>query len=410
VLCVYPMLTLSGFCFAICSVVSFVFPPYPTVASSVPFSIFPTAVSQMWEPDKPLCSAEQIGVGGTWREMSQREVQSWNSPKERHCKFNFSNEGRDAYMVYTPSSDCVLPALQGHVDVKSKHVRFLGDSLSRHSAQAFYSFTTSEYHYAVERWPWHLLDGPYKCNVSAAAIHNILSGGNLSKASITWAVARLSTAQRVYGCGTNVSYIPMATAWNVSQGFMDALVTGILYSGTPLGPEDVLVVNWGLWPGAVLGLTKFMRSFVKIAERKGAPRLIWRQTSPSHWPGGGDFYPGAHVATQCVPRERESEANYSHVDRAPHKSDSAFFAAAQAAGLAVDGMRVAFLPIFRASVARHEEHPISHFYNSSQVWRERRALGGTSRVDCTHYCLSSSVFRFWTSSLVSTIHSMVKRR
>jgi len=394
--CVHPVIMLSAFCVAMFFFVSFVFPSYPTVASAVVF--------QMSDLDKPPCSADQIGVGGTWREMSQWEVQSWNRPEESHCKFNFSNEGRDAYMVYTPSSDCVLPALRGHVDVKSKHVRFLGDSLSRHFAQAFYSFTTSSRDVLSAAY------GPYRCNVSAAGIHNILSGGKFSKASITWAVARLSTTQQVYGCGTNVSHIPMASAWNVSQEFMDALVTGIFDSGTPLGPEDVLVVNWGLWPGAVLGLTKFMRSFVKIAERKGAPRLIWRQTSPSHWPGGGDFYKGAHIATQCVPRDRESEAKYSHVDREPHKSDSAFFAAAQAAGLAVDGRRVAFLPIFRASVARHDEHPISHFYNSSQVWRERRILGGTSRVDCTHYCLSSSVYRFWTSSLVSAIHSMVERR
>merc|ERR1719272_1474437 len=83
----------------------------------------------------------------------------------------------------------------------------------------------------------------------------------------------------------------------------------------------------------------------------------------------------------------------------PLSNTDMFRHAVRAAKLKVDGTQIDFLPVWRGSAERYEDHqPLSKYQ------KEHKAT-----IDCTHFCVHGNVHRFWNSAIVTVISSMKEK-
>merc|ERR1719262_988341 len=80
-------------------------------------------------------------------------------------------------------------------------------------------------------------------------------------------------------------------------------------------------------------------------------------------------------------------------------SSTMFKSAVKAAGLEIDGANIEFLPIWRGSAERYEDHQ-----QLTKYQKETHQF-----IDCTHFCTHGNVNRFWNSALVATMSSMQEK-
>eukprot|EP00746_Dinoflagellata_sp_MGD_P051449 gnl/MRDRNA2_/MRDRNA2_229071_c0_seq1.p1 gnl/MRDRNA2_/MRDRNA2_229071_c0~~gnl/MRDRNA2_/MRDRNA2_229071_c0_seq1.p1 ORF type:complete len:168 (+),score=21.77 gnl/MRDRNA2_/MRDRNA2_229071_c0_seq1:3-506(+) len=152
-------------------------------------------------------------------------------------------------------------------------------------------------------------------------------------------------------------------------------------------------------------MTMYMKEWKKMRDQVSAPKFIWREMSPQHWPNTAGEYDKQKGATwrmsppQCRATS-EQDRNFILNSESSRRSlgNKLFATAVSEAGMAVDDVNIAILPIARATLERDSDHP-----------HTKRIGGSPGGADCTHYCIFSPVYYFWSASLVSVFAGMKER-
>ena len=183
---------------------------------------------------------------------------------------------------------------------------------------------------------------------------------------------------------------------------MHALVFGPTTRGA-LGRSDYIVASWGThgaassaaWPVVLRWWRRQMSAGVAL------PKLIHREGAPTHWPGEQTRW--QHSTRTCAKRARSC--------RPPPLPRDVFARALEHAGLAVDDVRIAVLPIGEATRARSDEHGLFHYWSGPRLARASyvRKQGGWYLADCVHFCIQSSTLRYWSAALLALIDGMAGR-
>jgi len=182
-----------------------------------------------------------------------------------------------------------------------------------------------------------------------------------------------------------------------------------MFGERPLSSQDTLVINWGAWEKEdkkgewADNLDIFMKAYADWRKEGDAPRLIWREMSPMHWGANGgayskDSFKETQTTLGCSPAggPKQIEAQMSRKAEFPLRNSDMFRHAVRQAHLQIDGDHIEFLPIYRGSAERYEDHqPLSKYQKAT-----------FATVDCTHYCVHGNVHRFWNSAILSVIAGM----
>jgi hypothetical protein len=214
-----------------------------------------------------------------------------------------------------------------------------------------------------------------------------------------------------WGCNTSVQYIPTDTPppRDAVKGFMFAVKN---FAKPPLGKDDTIVMNWGMWAkedkdgGWANSMELLMTEYKKWQKAGTAPKLIWREVSPTHWGAGvttysKELYDKTQTTKGCSSAggPKQMEHQMSKKDSFPLQNNMMFKDAVKKVGLKVDGKQIEFLPVWRGTAERYEDHqPLTKFQ-----------LETHQTIDCTHYCTHGNVNRFWNSALVAVISSMKEK-
>lgn len=115
------------------------------------------------------------------------------------------------------------------------------------------------------------------------------------------------------------------------------------------------------------------------------PALVWRSHSPQHWP--------EHVIANWSLAREQTECT-----RAANIKTESFF------GRLKD---VSFLDVATATAKRSDEHLQLHTWDKNDpvrlaFFREH----GVHPLDCTHFHLGSSTYRFWSASLLAILREL----
>lgn len=160
-----------------------------------------------------------------------------------------------------------------------------------------------------------------------------------------------------------------------------------------LGSSDVIFMNVGLHRDAAMrqrvdDVVSWFEHARQLAHP--TPRLLWRDTSPQHFMApNGRFRTAQDVlaTTQCrqLPDGNRTTAQHFYGQNVTAR---------------VLGRHGSVLPIFDATWARADDHPPLRL-GAIRVRASsfNRSFGG--RSDCTHYCITGSVLRFWTQALIA---------
>ena len=204
--------------------------------------------------------------------------------------------------------------------------------------------------------------------------------------------------------------------------------TLLYWSGPALNKDDVVLINFGLHDYGKLRaqVGDVLRWWAAEEATGSAPRLLWRQTSPQHWPTSplGAFSSFEDVAqTASMPCRAHEARDEQGVDlagaafRLYDKSVSeAVLQASSSSHELGDGSGsrdrgaahrrwADVLDVFAATAERAEDHP-RLTKGSLPVKSVERTLRVNSTeaallADCTHYCIPGSVLRFWTQALLA---------
>jgi hypothetical protein len=347
---------------------------------------------------KPLCDhSSQIAEGGKWRELRTDEYKK--PDHESFCRTE--GAGKDSNMIYEPKS-CSLPADLNQFAVKPRHVTFVGDSVT-------------DFHAASFAWE---LDGNKKVSIYDKCLmepekmtKDLVGAGfkqDTANHTVKWLVAQASR-HVMWGCKDRVSYIPLMEELPPQKagGMLKSLMWMIKnWSPEPLGKEDAIVMNWGLHAATgnhpadwAPSLEVMLLEYKKWQTEGNAPKLIWRQVSPQHFGGEDGAYKGS-LPNKCSALSQKKIEKATQKSLAKLETDRVFTRAVEAAGLKVDNVNIAILPIWQASAERHDEHPYLH--DTMPGYKQGIA-------DCTHFCQFGGVNRLWTSGVVALFDGMKKR-
>jgi len=374
---------------------------------------------------KPMCDKGAQLTEGRWANVGKRAHSQEMDYAQEGCPTLGKNDA--ALMVYEPQN-CSLPLFSKHVEKMPKRVVFIGDSISDAHAQSFAWFLD-------ETRP----DDYKKCK------HNIGEMRALIKANLTSAGFSEEEVQATdafigsqnagkkwnlhewWGCQSKTAFIlaDKPPPQKAVKGFMHAVRN---FYEEPLGPDDVVVMNFGVWLGSTVqpytdllqkknkgkakakakaGLSldaetesiKLMMEQVK-SWGKDAPKLIYRETTPGHWNSWDGYYtPEAFRSTfnQC---KRLGPKELALVQTKPHglyaKTTLMFHEAAEKAGMAIDGVQLEYMPVYNAAMQRSDDHAVmfgDHF----------------GKRDCTHFCARGPTNRFMNSALLALASGMLKR-
>jgi hypothetical protein len=192
--------------------------------------------------------------------------------------------------------------------------------------------------------------------------------------------------------------LPPPSDASVVAAVMHVLVYGPTARG-PLGPSDFVVANWGLhglssaaaWPQVL----QWWKGQIALGR---APRLIHRETSPSHWPGQEPHW-------QRGTRTCAKQARSCHPHVYPR---DLFYKALKQNGMRVDDRTISVLPISEPTLSRADEHGMYRYWQGpiaiKNAWIAKQ--GGWYLADCVHFCLQSSTFRFWSAALLAVLEGM----
>ena len=202
--------------------------------------------------------------------------------------------------------------------------------------------------------------------------------------------------------------------------------------GLPLSGDDVVMLNFGLHEGA--DLPQKMSDLLRwwAAEGTRAPRLLWRQGSPQHWPASplGAFRDLSDVietkSRPCLAQDVDVEkaqelydANVSKLVREAGRQGrggggggiasggGGSSSSGSHSGTSSARQRWAnVLDVFTATWQRDDDHA-NLVEGSLAIKNLARTFGlnaSYSLPDCTHYCIPGSVLRFWTQALLVSLH------
>lgn len=383
--------------------------------------------------EKPLCktgkewAAWPVGEGGKWKPAQDefnKDVLPAARKFEAGCKY-------EKLLAYEPKN-CRLPTHPDDVPQKPRRVMFIGDSVMDNSATSFTWFYQKEFRMGGNRKPClfakdemekHLRQaGRFDKKTINDAVHFMVKQGVNNKKG---------KGHNWWGCqNSTVMYAPVLTFTEQNPEVIKAFMYTVKTFGEePLGPQDVMVMNWGLHGVADGGtgrlakmdkewtpaLTLLMKEWAQWKKEGTAPKLIWREVSPQHFPnpgggwkptqtsnpGGGimDFFNLGTKKNEVAANKNEVAAknecapigdmNKRVVDHTtlPLRNNNMFKKAVEDAGLSVDGKDIEILPVWRATAERFDEHPIN---------------------DCTHYCIYGSAYQYWNSALLATASNMLE--
>lgn len=349
---------------------------------------------------KQFCKNAKDIEQGFWVSLKEDEFQS--PPEGAGC-----NPER---MMWEPQT-CKLPYHSNETKKTPGRVIFVGDSISDISARSFAW-------YYDQLWAKDLNACTYqKADVGKKLKLQLLKGGfNAMTVADTQKYIEEQGFNRNHhwwGCSANVSvsYIPTDTPppQNTVKAFMFAVKN---FGAKPLGPQDTIVLNWGMWAdkgdetwGA--SMKAFMQEYKQWMQAKTAPKLIWREVSPTHWGAdtqtgySKDKYEMSQITKGCSPAggPKQMEHQMKKTTQFPLKNTNMFKDSLKATGLKVDGVNIEFLPIWRGSAERYEDHqPLTKYQ-----------IDNGQKIDCTHYCTHGNVNRFWNSALGATISAMKEK-
>jgi len=197
------------------------------------------------------------------------------------------------------------------------------------------------------------------------------------------------------GCGSRIDYRRLDSLPHTASSAEAALHALFFLGPERLSRSDIALVNFGLhsdWRPMDAS-----RLRVWWSARQGmAPFLLWRVTSPQHFPGGdgsGKFTAGAEKGSACVAVDDHGGRVQRHV-----------WAAKEPKGLQPWGR---LLPVFMPSLSRHDEHPLVGYRERDGTLSGVRVVSPIDNAtaargqDCTHYCQPSSTLRFWVQLLLA---------
>jgi len=367
--------------------------------------------------DKPLCDkASQLQDDGKWEHWNGREHSFAMDYGQPGCK-------KDAELMQFEPSSCVLPLHANEVTVRPRRTIFIGDSVQDSQAQAYAWFQNEQAPQDVKkcmhplwRMAQNLKESLPKADFSEGEVKattDFVKNQNKGKA---W------NLHEWWGCNSSVSFAladkpPPAEA---VKGYMHAVRN--FHVDGPLGPDDVIVMNFGLWMDAKMdtkgGKGKGegvkidqtdpqMKNSVKLmleeiqgwSKTGGAPKVVWREITPSHWNSWDGYYTKTASQTtlnQCKALTEKNRALLAKKSTGLRgRSTAMFMDAAAEAGLAVDGVNIEFLPVWRAAVQQPDDHP--------------KSWDNSGSVDCTHFCNQGTVNRFLNAALLTTMSGMIQR-
>lgn len=352
---------------------------------------------------KQFCKKAQDIEQGLWVSLKEEEYAA--PPEGAGCN--------PQKLMWEPNT-CKLPYFSNETKKSPGRVVFVGDSITDTSARSFAWFYD-------KLWAKDLNACTYqKADVQKKVKLQLLKSGitpfQLKETQKYIEENGFDRNHHWWGCSANVSvsYVPTDAPppRDAVKGFMYALKN---FGSKPLGPEDVIVLNWGMWvdKGEKEGKMKaeewgpsmklLMQEYKEWKKAGTAPKLIWREVSPTHWGANvyeysKELYDKTQITKGCSPAggPKQMEHQMKKADSFPLKNTNMFKESVKAAGLKVDGKDIEFLPIWRGTAERYEDHQPLTKYQIDQG----------QKIDCTHYCTHGNVNRFWNSALVAVISSM----
>jgi len=346
---------------------------------------------------KSFCTSGNEIQKGAW--VALKETEGYQAPVN-----NGSVQCNPQKMMWEPS-DCKLPYHSDDISKRSGRIVFVGDSVTETAARSFAWF--------YGNLSSTLNDCKYEKQDLQLKVRPQLLKANFSQTQVNDALNYIETTgfrknHHWWGCKENVAYVPTDAPppKGTAKAFMFALKN---FHSKPLGPDDTIVLNWGHWEKDDLfgqwpeEMSLVMKQYAAWQKEKTAPKLIWREVSPMHWGANtaGAYSKAAFKETQttegCSPTgEKLIEHQMTKVGEFPLRNTNMFKTALKSAGLKIDGVNIEFLPIYRGSAERYEDHqPLTKY---------QKSIGST--IDCTHFCVHGNVQRFWNSALLSVISGM----
>lgn len=368
---------------------------------------------------KPICkdvnSVEgHVGSKGEWKFIDESQFdklpEMWhrgpasNPPMQAGCDKVAYKKAGDKFMVYEPHT-CRLPYKAEEVKNMPRRFLFVGDSVQDEAAVAMSWFLQKENRVANQNTKPCTFkkdqmerrlkaSGKFEKHVINKAAHwMVQQGGFNRKRGHLW-----------WGCkNSSVMYAPIMTFDAPNQQIIKAWAYTLQNFGgdTPLGPEDVVVLNFGLHGIAdgkagnlakmeetwIPSMTTFLNEWKEWKANGTAPKLIWREVSPQHF-GAPDGHWNHDNGGQCKAIGGNKDQIAEDPTKFPLRSTNMFKKAVEDAGLEIDGKDIAFMPVWRVTSERFDEHP----------WG-----------DCTHYCYFGAVNRYWNSALLVTASGMLQQ-
>lgn len=336
---------------------------------------------------------------------SELQTGSWVSLKEgEYAEAPAGNNCNPMKMMWEPNN-CKLPYHSEEIKKQSGRVVFVGDSITDISARSFAWFKQ-------KLWSKDLNSCTYQKEDVQKTVRPKLLKAGFNAAAVATTLQYMEEQgfrknHHWWGCNASVQYIPtdQPPPQSAVKPFMFALKN---FGKTPLGPDDTIVMNWGQWAKEDKGewgpsMKLLMKEYAKWKEAKTAPKLIWREVSPTHWGAGvyeysQKLYDATQTTHACAPAggPKLMEAQQKRPEQFPLKNNNLFKEAVKDAGLEIDGVNIEFLPVWRGTAERFEDHQPLTKYQIDQG----------QKIDCTHFCVHGNVNRFWNSALVAVIGSM----
>jgi hypothetical protein len=356
--------------------------------------VFSQASALQVDRGQPICGGNKdLSQKGKWVKLNDKQYTENFKPPGQQFGCQVSK------LMWQPES-CSLPQKASDITMQPRRTVFIGDSVQDVSAESFMWFLEKKQPHKncsfTDELKPKLVDQGYS---SATADH-----------TVKWIQNQLTKGHRWWGCSDKVSYIPMHRMPDShSHEMIKALMFAVKNFGDePLGPEDVIVLNWGLHytndkkdgqEKSINDLKAILDEWALWDKAGDAPKLIWRQVSPQHWGGvDGTWSPHHESSTSCSPialgKANRLDLMAKRTDGFKHRNDMMFEEAVQKANLKIDGTKIAVLPIWRPTAERNDEH-IGQTYEHATA-------------DCTHYCTHGPVNRLWNSGILTLYQDMRK--
>eukprot|EP00746_Dinoflagellata_sp_MGD_P152080 gnl/MRDRNA2_/MRDRNA2_83425_c0_seq1.p1 gnl/MRDRNA2_/MRDRNA2_83425_c0~~gnl/MRDRNA2_/MRDRNA2_83425_c0_seq1.p1 ORF type:complete len:387 (-),score=111.30 gnl/MRDRNA2_/MRDRNA2_83425_c0_seq1:84-1244(-) len=382
---------------------------------SVVFLVLAITASALTKPKGPRAFKEKQVLESTTRHLKSmckdaKDVQEgeWISLKQNEYAAAPEGSGCNPQKMMWEPTKCKLPYHSDEVAKREGRVVFVGDSITETSARSFAWFYDKLWAKDLNSCSYQKEDVKLKVKpqLTKAGFNSVAQAQTLQYMEETG----FRKNHHWWGCNTSVAYVPTDTPppKEAVKGFMFALKN---FAKPPLNANDTIVVNWGMWAKEKSewwgdSMKLMMKEYATWKKAKTAPKLIWREVSPTHWGAGvftytKELFEKTQTTKGCSPAggPKQMEHQMQKKDSFPLKNNNMFKDAVKEAGLAIDGVNIEFLPVWRGTAERYEDHqPLTKYQIET---------GQT--IDCTHYCTHGNVNRFWNSALLATISNMKER-